>query len=190
MRKLLITTCLLLVALTVVSAQERPQKRERSPEQLEQRKALRSELRTYNQEEIKPILQAARGQLDKKISAEDQASLERLRKALKPERTGEKGKKGERGDRHAARTAYREAHATELAELEALATKYATELDQLRERLAPQFATWEAERKAIRERYRPESTEARKDKPGKSHRGEGHRKGKNTIGARFLLMKA
>ena len=168
------------------------------------KEALRQDLKAHRSERVEPVLRAARAQFDKQLSAEDRAAVDRLRGvfASKPGRgdrpAGKQGRPSEqdRADRKARMQAWRAEHATELAELKALVTKYEQELTRVEELLAPQRAAWRTERREIRQSHLPE--ELRRERPGKARKAaarkgqkgrSGKRGGKRGYGA-FLLMKA
>ncbi|MEL7162125.1 MAG: hypothetical protein AAFN92_15320 [Bacteroidota bacterium] len=152
--------------------------------------ALKSDLKEHR-EEVKAVLQAARGQLDDFISAEDQVTIERLRgvvatrpKFRKQDRSAS-GKPTEE-ERAAARTAtqeWRTEHAADLEELKALSEKYAADIERVRERLEPQVKEWKAEKREILERYLPAAKPKRRG-------NRTQRSGKEPHGAAFLLLKS
>lgn len=160
------------------------------------KKALRAELKAYRQETIKPVLRAARGQLDQFIAPEDRAEIARLRQVF-AERPKARGKK--RTEAHkTAREQWRAAHAGDVASLEGLVTKYRTELDRAGEILAPSRKTWRDEMAAIKAKYLPEGMAPRGGKGGpKARRGKGkgqpaggRKRGNDHKAAAFLLMKS
>lgn len=169
------------------------------------KQAIQSELKQYHANEVAPVLKAARGQLNQFISAEDQASLERLRGvfATKPgaDRMGKAGQERSRpteeemAAKKAEHKAWREAHAADIAELKALTTKYQADLDRVQQRLQPEMDKWAKERQEIVKSHLPEDAPAHAGKRGerKPQRGHGKQGGEGHQGwpkaSAFLLMK-
>lgn len=178
------------------------------------KKAMSAELKAYRTEKMDPVMQAARGQFDQYLAAEDRTEIERLRAvfAAKPGKKGRGGegraKKGAKQDGKADKGAHREAaaqwrtdHADDIASLDALTEKYKVELERVDKLLAPQQKTWSQDMSAIKAKYLPEGAgrdekgKAGKDKAGKGKGKQradgGDRKGKggNRKAAAFLLLK-
>jgi len=178
------------------------------------RKGLKAALKEHNETKVKPVISAARAQLDQFISAEDQAALNRLRPVFadKPKgkaprgRTrgkarGQKPSKEDKAAKKAAVETWKTDHATEIAELKALTKKYANDLQRIQERMKPQREQWAKEKRAIMSEYLPEQAK-QKMKGGKdgARKGKGNRRGKGKQGetaredwpkgAAFLLMKS
>ena len=168
--------------------------------------ALRAELKAYRETEIEPVLRAARGQLDRYISAEDQQEIERLRAVFadrpkardRGERPADRPERGEREklrEQHkAAAREWREEHRADIEALKELTTSYQTELERAAKSLEGRRATWRKETKAIRDKYLPEGR-----RPGKANRKAGKdrkqsRHGDDRIKAMkagaFLLMRS
>ncbi|MFK8164287.1 MAG: Spy/CpxP family protein refolding chaperone [Lewinella sp.] len=132
------------------------------------KKALKQEMKTHREEEVIPVIKAARGQLDQFISAEDQQAIVRLREVFKTQRlTNQRGQKKakSKGQRptseqkesiKAERETWREAHSAEIAELKALTTKYQEDLKRIQTRLQPQMEAWNKEKKEIVRAHLPE----------------------------------
>jgi Spy/CpxP family protein refolding chaperone len=183
------------------------------------KKGMKEALKAHHETKVKPVLSAARSQLDQFISAEDKTALERLRPvfAAKPKGKAGKGRsKGKaRGEkpseadiaaRKAAMETWKEDHAEEIAELKTLTKKYATDLKRIKERMQPQQEQWGKEKREIMQEYLPEEAgkmkrrggKNRKDKSAKGKRkGMEQKKGKPgkaghedwPKGAAFLLMQ-
>lgn len=153
----------------------------------DRRRGVRADLKTHRQEKIEPVLQEIRARFDAVLSSEDRASLARLREALRPakrDRAAERPTPEQRAERRAA---WRAEHAADLAELDGLTVKYATELEKIRQELRPQKERWRAERRAIRQGGKdiPQAV------PGGKRSGRfGGNNRPLSAGARFLLMKA
>lgn len=173
------------------------------------KKALKAELEAHTNDKVKPVISAARAQFNQFISAEDQATLTRLRPvfASLPKRKagtnlGQKPTEAETTAHKAAVQQWKADHATEIEALKALTTKYDADLKRLQERMAPQRQQWSAEKREIMAKYLPEGAadgRARKGRADKSRsdsaRGakKGDRSGKGSEWPRsraFLLMEA
>ncbi|WP_020569483.1 Spy/CpxP family protein refolding chaperone [Neolewinella persica] len=159
--------------------------------------AMKQEMKAHQENEVIPVIKAARGQLNQFISAEDQEALVRLREVFKTQRqTNLRGQKeaGSRAQRptpeqmenvKAERLAWREAHSTEITELKALTTKYEADLKRIQARLQPQMEAWQKEKKEIMRSYLPEDApqKAESNRSGKPGQGtaqkhRGHKPGK------------
>lgn len=178
------------------------------------RKGMKAALKEHNETKVKPVISAARAQLDQFISAEDQAALNRLRPVFadKPKgkasrgRTrgkarGEKPAKEDKAAKKAAVETWKTDHATEIAELKALTKKYADDLQRIQERMKPQREQWAKEKRAIMSEYLPEQAKQKmKGRKDGARKGKSNRRGKGKQGetaredwpkdAAFLLMKS
>jgi hypothetical protein len=153
------------------------------------KKKLRAELKQYQQENIEPVMLEKRAALEEVISEEDKATLASLRpkfearkqdmkqkhkemkekrKEMKKECTENKeeckkkceGKgKGAMHEGHQGRKHHASSDDPDVKALRSLAEKYETEIDALLEPLADLRKQWEADKKAIMERYLPEGAE-------------------------------
>ena len=180
----------------VLTPEQRTQLAAQRAERKQQRKnvdreALRADLQAHRAEEVEPVLRAARGRLNELITAEDKVAIERLRGvyATRPARKAAGGRAaGDDSARQAQREEakqWREAHADDIAELQALTEKYRTEIDRVQERLQPNAEQWKAERRAIAE----EHVGDKKRKGQRNNKGaKGENKGWQKAGA-FLLLK-
>lgn len=183
------------------------------------KKGMKEALKAHNDTKVKPVITAARAQFDQFVSAEDKAALERLRPvfAAKPKGkagqhrgkgkvSGEKPSETDLSAKKAAMETWKTDHSAEIAELKALAKKYADDLERIEDRMAPQREQWRKEKRAIMDSYLPENADKAKGKDsrarkgkGTQQRGEAHRKGKGKDkaekgdwpkGTAFLLMKS
>ena len=171
------------------------------------RAGLRQALQNYRNANIRPVLAAARSRFDEVLTPADRATLARLRpimatrpgaKAGERPRPAGKPTPEQREQRRAAAKAWRADHRAELAELKALTQRYATQLERLAERLAPQKEQWRADLRAIRADYLPEGVNPRRARGGKGKAKPGKRAGKRPDmpkdgkrwkrGAAFLLL--
>lgn len=167
------------------------------------KEAIKADLKAHREEEVIPVIKAARGQLNQFISAEDQQAIDRLRDiyAAKPgaDRRSQK-KAGQRGERpspeqlearKAEGKAWREAHTAELEEMKALVAKYKEDIKRIQDRMAPQMKAWQEEKREIIQSHLPEDAPKR---AGKKGRRSSDKKGKEKEGwpkaAAFLLLKA
>lgn len=128
------------------------------------KKALRQDLKVYRDEEITPILRAARAQLDEFISTEDQATIAALRKTLKKERKGtKKEQKGaDRETRKAGMEQWKNEHAAEFATLNQLIEKYAQDIERIKGNLQPQVKKWRTEQREIIAKHLPKGKQAKR----------------------------
>lgn len=167
------------------------------------KEALKTDLKAHSKE-VKAVVAAARAQLDAFITAEDQASIERLRGvfASRPKLTRE-GKKGrasgeaeDKSEKRQAMSAWAEAHAGDIEEAKALTEKYREDIARIHEKLKPQAKEWKEEKREILDSYFPEEIKAgnigsRTDKAGARKQGKGQKGGKKAKkGVAFLLMKS
>lgn len=167
------------------------------------KEGMRTALKEYDKTKVKPVISAARGQLDQFISAEDQASINRLRPifASKPkakaraqrgkgkgkgkgkgEAKGEKPTEADRAARKAKMEAWSTDHAAEIAELKVLTEKYADDLNRIQERMKPQRQQWAKEKREITNSYLPEGAQKGKGGKAKARKGKaakGKAKGQN-----------
>ena len=172
------------------------------------KEALKADLEAHRETRVKPVLAAARAQFDQFISAEDKATLERLRPifATKPDgkkagghHRGERPTEAEISARKKAASDWRAAHAAEIAEMKALTKKYAADLERIRERMAPQREQWRKEKREIMANHRPDhkgnSKKAGTRAGKRPHRAADKKKREKKTpqgwprGAAFLLMK-
>lgn len=183
------------------------------------KKGMVAALKEHQETKVKPVISAARSQMEQFISAEDKAALDRLRPVFAAKPKGKAGRRGGKGQarrekpseadltaKKAAMKTWKEDHAEEIAELKALTKKYAVDLKRIKERMAPQQEQWRKEKREIATSYLPEGAKnaKRKGKKGrKAKRAMGKRKGPQSgkekqgkearegwpQGAAFLLMK-
>jgi hypothetical protein len=177
--------------------------------------AIKAELKKHNETKVKPVISAARAQFDQFISAEDQATIDRLRPVFAAKPKGKAGhRKGKakrekpsetnKDARKAVMGTWETDHAVEIAELKALTKKYATELERIQERMKPQREQWAKEKREIMASHLPEGAKKAKGKKAGARKGKagdgkrkGHRQGKEKEtkrgdwprGAAFLLME-
>jgi hypothetical protein len=154
-------------------------------------------MKEHRENEVVPVVKAARGQLNQFISAEDQQAIVRLREVFKTKpQTKHRGQKkaGSPGQRptpdqiesiKAEYKAWGEAHTADIAELKVLTTKYQADLKRIQTRLQPQMEAWEKEKKEIMRSHLPEDARqkaapnrSRKARKGKAHKPQGHKPGK------------
>jgi hypothetical protein len=157
--------------------------------------ALRQELKTYRETEIRPVMLEQRNALEEKLSEADKATLAEIRLTLtearaerqerraKAEGEGRPPRRAQRGEgprqaRHAhpprpegmnrdqALGRWLENHPDIKAQLEALVETYDEDITTLLEALRPQHEQWQADQRAIMERYAPEGLERpRRERP-------------------------
>ncbi|MFK7936570.1 MAG: hypothetical protein AB8G22_23855 [Saprospiraceae bacterium] len=157
------------------------------------KKGLRTELKKYREENIKPVLAAQRVQLENKISGADRATLAELRVVFEQEKTARKSshKKGERPDREARdaqRDAFEMKYAKEIATLKSLTQKYDTELENIRTAIQPQIEKWKKDTQAITQKYLSESEDRKGHHAKKKHHKSGAILKGEKAKSRFLLM--
>ena len=153
-------------------------------------KALREEIKAYNDANVKPVLIEQRLKLDELISEEDQVLLASLRTKMAPEKkerldkfNGPKSKKN--------KPELTEEQMENRAQLKGLMEQYKEDIKSLMEEIKEDRAIWDTDIKAIRSKYIPE--EMIKEEGERPQRGAG--KGKNRMKrvhfhhmAGFLLM--
>lgn len=149
------------------------------------KKAMKAELKAHTDTKIKPVIAAARARFDQVISAEDQAAIERLRpvfadkpgrKAMRNGKKGEKPGEEEKAANKAKVEQWKTDHATEIAELKELTTKYKSDLKSLQERMAPQREQWAKEKREIAAKYLPEGAGSSKGRQAKARHKMGKEK--------------
>ncbi len=143
----------------------------KTKEHSKERKALKTELKAYNAQEVKPVLLQKRMEFDAKLSEADKAEIADLRQTFKSLKKGPKahGHKGAKGNRSQSlqkdkkpmesRKADGKKHGgfkkmmTENPELEqrtmALVNKYSKDLKRIEKKLAPLQERWRADKQNI-----------------------------------------
>lgn len=151
--------------------------------QKENRKAMRDELKTYRQTNIKPALSAKREAFDQQLTDEERATIESLRLELRETRKAHKSE----GHRHKMDSEERKALKAKFeAELVPVVQAHKAELEAIEKDLEPLRETWEADTKAIKEKH-----DAKHPKHHKARRA--HKHGDSSKASmkyyKFLLMK-
>ncbi|MEQ8702538.1 MAG: hypothetical protein RIC19_01400 [Phaeodactylibacter sp.] len=138
-------------------------------------KEARNEMRTYQEQNIEPVLLSQRKKLEAKISAADKATLAKIRAArqgMRQEKGRTSGGKREKAETNPNKEA-----------LSALVQKYSDDINALMQEIEPQREQWKKDMKAIAVAHRLE---------GKGRKGQekmGHRAPKPAFHkSRFLLM--
>lgn len=152
-------------------AQWSAQRPERGPKLSEsEQEARKTELRAYREEQIEPVLRQQRAKLDAHISPENQALIEALRTTRE---------ETERSEHHQTWRSHEE-------DLQYLLKTYGAEIRALLAEIEPQAQQWQADLKAIHEKYLPVD----KTRTRPTARRAGHdRKAKGHVRAvHFLLM--
>ncbi len=177
----------------------------------EDRAALHSEIRSYLEAEVQPVLSVERAKADRLLSADEQAQLTKLRsdlkdlrdrsqaqrKALREQHTpGERPSEEMREQMQDAHRAFAKEKRQLMTQVWAIADAHDRELESILDELKPQAKEWRQEIKAIMEKYRPEADdmEAKPGRPSheRHHERGGHRHGPEGLGkvlnpAGFLL---
>lgn len=161
---------------------QKVKKEERAAQFKQQRKATRSDISTYREENVIPVLKVQRAKLESKISAEDKTVIAELRAqhAQRPKRLErpsieeQKAAKAEFEAKKGERQAHKE-------QIKALLKTYETDIDALYEEIQPQMEEWKTEMKGIAAENRPDGNQKRKHnkelKEGKK-KGKGGHKGR------------
>ena len=174
--------------------------RAKADEHRTQMKAMNQELRSYQEENVLPVLKVQRAKLESKISKEDQELIATLRsERTKAGRNGNQmrksdgmrkpeGRKGRaEGDKRGQGT-----NPEKHAQVKALVDKYSADMDALYQEIATQEQQWQADRKAIVAKYRaeqPEKKDAVKDfKSNNAGAGRSNEKGDFRKKLSFLLL--
>ncbi|PSR15120.1 MAG: hypothetical protein DA408_01470 [Bacteroidetes bacterium] len=172
-----------------------------------QQKSMRKELQQYRQENIQPVMRAQRQKLDAVMRAEDQALLAKTRATLAAARAEHQAQRQEarkakasqeprqpgthrKGPHQGNRQAMWAKYPAEKEALQTLAAKYDRDITALLEAIAPQREQWQADQKAIRDRYRPADAPQRPERAEQGQRGDRHNPERRAQDAkiRFLLM--
>ena len=167
-------------------------------------KEMRSELKKYKDEQIKPTLKLKRSDFDQVLTEEEKATISALRKEMKEMRANNKTE----GDATPRKRdpEHRKLMKEKLdASLAPIVEAHKAELAKIDEDLKPLQDTWEADMKQIKEKHMGTCDSTNKQKcdkkncedacKGKKHKGKkGHKKGnhadKGTMkNYKFLLMK-
>lgn len=167
----------------------------------------REKVQSYKKENIKPSREAARSELEQKISAADRQEIDRLRAVMatnpvvsKRKQKGAKGGQGKEltpAEREAIKTeakAWKEANAADLAAVKQLVEKYRSDMKPLLANLATEREQWKADLQEITAVDRAKQAAA--TAPKQAERG-GRGKGKTQDSqarddkqmTHFLLMK-
>lgn len=174
--------------------------RAKADEHRTQMKAMNQELRSYQAENVLPVLKVQRAKLESKISKEDQELIATLRsERTKAGRNGNQmrksdgmrkpeGRKGRAEGGKRGKGTNPEKH----AQVKALVDKYSANMDALYQEIATQEQQWQADRKAIVAKYRaeqPEKKDAVKDfKSNNAGAGRSNEKGDFRKKLSFLLL--
>lgn len=172
--------------------------------------AMREEMKAYKDKNIKPVLLEQRKKLEPSISAADRAEIKELRIAMKGAKKEIKAVKDKhkatrtdapRGKREgsAARTgvqSIKDKYADKHKAAQALADKYDTQITALLTEVEGRKAQWDADMKAIKDKYFGDIKEefGKQPRGEKSHKGKGKRgghkarKGHDNEKVAFLLM--
>ena len=151
--------------------------------QKENRKAMRDELKTYRQTNIKPALSAKRAAFDQQLTDEERATIESLRLELRDTRKEHISE----GPRHKMNPEDRKALKAKFeAELGPVVQAHKAELEAIEKDLEPLRETWEADTKAIKEKH-----DAKHPKHHKARRArkQGDSSKTSMKYYKFLLMK-
>lgn len=136
------------------------------------KEGLKTALEAHRNQKVLPVLQAQRAKLEKELSEEDKATIEKLRADFQTvEKRMKKGRK--RGESRQFK-GFTEEEKAKHEQLKGLVEKYNDQIGMLLEEIQPQAEKWREETKAIYEKYRPESTEQPRRR---MHKGD-HLKGK------------
>lgn len=158
------------------------------------KKAMKAELEAYKEQNITPILLEQRAKLETELSATDKASIANLRNVfaeMKAEKKAlrkkykQEGKRPSREEMQQIKAEMKEKYADEKATLTALAEKYATSLNILKEEIAPQIKQWKKESQEITEKYMSHDEKLNQGDKGE-HRG---RKGHGGKWGKYLQSK-
>lgn len=199
----------------------RPERRDRQRPDPAQREAMRegkealhTAVKAYRAENIEPVLRAQRQKLETRISADDRATLDRLRTQLAAAKTEREAARDavrqaraagdqppgatDREERKAAFAEGREQkqanHQAMQAELDPLLAHYDAAIITLFAEIADQRATWQTDLRAIHEQYAPaEGPERTRHRRGGDDAGadQAERPDRKEMSkAKFLLMDA
>jgi len=173
---------------------ERKARREAFKEKIKNvdKSPMKEEMKAYKDKNIKPVLLEQRKKLEPQISAADKAEIKQLRVAMKAAKKEMKAVKDKYKDARVdvpsgkrkgsgARTeikAIKDKYASKHDAAQALADKYDTQITALLAEVEDKKATWDADTKAIKDKYFGEI----KEEYGKHPRGEKSHKGKGKRG--------
>lgn len=183
--KLLIVFALTLVTSTATLLAQNTQPVEENTTETA-RKAARKEIRTtlkaYRKEVIRPEMRKARQTLETSIAAADRKELDRLRRVMKTRpKWDRKAKAADKAARKAAKAdfrtkveAWRKDNATDLERLDQLSEKYSREIAQAQRSLDEKRPEWEAYRKSVIEQHRDELGDKARKGEKRHHRRPMH----------------
>lgn len=151
------------------------------------RRAMHKELRAYREQNVLPVMQQLRARLETSIEAADKEAIARYRQLMADKKETMKALREQQMSQQAMREQHqqwRAAHETELEGLKALTEKYAPEIEALMAEIAPQRQQWEADHKAIVNKYRPTEAPQHPPRPegaagpqeGRKGRRDGHKR--------------
>ncbi len=136
--------------------------------QLASRVSMRSELATYHEKEVSPVLKKARLKLEKSIAVADQQEIDRLRALFANRPKGQPASEQQKGGKFAtaqratqraqqqeARKNWRSEHQADLEILQTLTQRNQKDIAAILSELAPEKEQWEKDKAAIRAKYIP-----------------------------------
>lgn len=127
---------------------------------------MRKEIRAYTRENILPTLREQRLKLDSYLTEAEKTEIAQLRQQFKAHRKS-RHQKDEKALEATDLKPLRE-------KLKAIAQKYETQIDKLREEIAPKMKNWKADMEKIASKHlKPEEMEHAKHKMGKQWRMRG-----------------
>lgn len=138
-------------------------------ERKENFKTMRSDLKTYRESEVMPVLREQRTKLEAELSTEDKATIAALRakhEAMRAEKPnfepGERRKRPELTDEQRAN------RRTDREKVKALVAKYDTQITSLLEEIEDQKLNWKEDMQEIGQKYAPKE---QNDRPNRGKRG-------------------
>lgn len=125
---------------------------------------LKEELKAYKTQNIQPVMLAQRNKLEAQLSENDKQQITEIRQALKAQKpeikalrdkikaSRELGQKPNESDMQALKN-LKDKNKEKMAVLNAISSKYASQLASLDEEIAPQKAQWKNDLKSIAQKY-------------------------------------
>jgi len=148
---------------------------EEQEENMKEREIKIEKLRTYREENIKPVLLEQRLKLENEISLEDKALIADLRSRLNPRSLKRKIRKRNRGFKKHSKMTQEDREA-----IKSLVERYKKDIDVLHEEIADKKVEWESYMKSLRPKKVDDNRNERREK--------GKLKNSTRRFASFLLM--
>ncbi len=138
------------------------------------RQGLKTALKAYHKENIKPVLLTQRAKLEVILSEEDKATIAELRTFFKAKKQAMMQQRAN-GDRPRRDREVRSERPAEVETLKGLVEKYKEDIKSLMEEIEDQRKQWQEDRKVIREQFVEEIEDEDTEEIQDAERGRRHR---------------